>query len=245
MRSPAFALAAALLVTSACIGSIDDSGDGAGDDHVAALFALGVNPSGSSAVFFVENAQWADLHYRVNGGQQLNVRMQVTNNHNTYTVGNLVAGDVIDYNFTYFDLACPCARDSAAARYVHGGGQPLPPDAGVPPQTPDAGPVVPPLPGVNPYPIPAPPTGGTTGGTDRSGSVAPLFPAGTALEAPTVVDTGSALVTKVGDRVPPPPPTPASRSSASTTTSCRSTSSIAPTRSRSSTTSPRAATRSR
>jgi CxxC motif-containing protein (DUF1111 family) len=201
MRSPAFALAAALLVTSACIGSIDDSGDGAGDDHVAALFALGVNPSGSSAVFFVENAQWADLHYRVNGGQQLNVRMQVTNNHNTYTVGNLVAGDVIDYNFTYFDLACPCARDSAAARYVHGGGQPLPPDAGVPPQTPDAGPVVPPLPGVNPYPIPAPPTGGTTGGTDRSGSVAPLFPAGTTLEAPTVVDTGSALVTRVGDRV--------------------------------------------
>jgi CxxC motif-containing protein (DUF1111 family) len=201
MRSPVHALALALLLTSACVTSLDDTGDDTGEGSLNAVLALGVNPAGTTAVFFVENAQWADLHYRVNGGQQLNVRMAVTNNRNTYTVGNLVAGDTIDYNFTYFDLACPCARDSAAARYVHGGGGPTPGiDAGVPP-APDAGPVTPPLPGVNPYPVPAPPTGGTTGGTDRSGSVAPLFPAGTALEAPTVVDTGSALVTKVGDRV--------------------------------------------
>ena len=49
----------------------------------------GVNGSGGNAVFFVDNASWADLHYRVNGGQPLNVRMSVSNNHNEYVVGNL------------------------------------------------------------------------------------------------------------------------------------------------------------
>jgi CxxC motif-containing protein (DUF1111 family) len=148
----------------------------------------GVNGSGTNAVFFVDNASWADLHFRVNGGQQLNVRMSVSNNHNEYVVGNLANGAVIDYNFTYFDLACPCAHDSPAARYLHGGTT-APPDAGTP------------NPGVTAYPVPTLAGGPLTGGSDRSGSVVPLFGSGTTLEPATVIETPQAIITRVGDRV--------------------------------------------
>jgi hypothetical protein len=104
-------------------GSDEDGGTPSPDMARPPLTGYGAYPMGSSAVFFVENADWADLHYKLNGGGQLNVRMthNATTNHNEYTVGPLSAGAVIEYNFTYFDLSCPCAKDSPVATYTHAG----------------------------------------------------------------------------------------------------------------------------
>jgi hypothetical protein len=194
MRLDRLLLALCLGLAAGCAPSSDDE---LAPESAAIASGYGVNGSGASAIFFVDNAQWADLHYTVNGGQPLNVRMAVNGTHNEYTVSGLSAGATIDYNFTYFDLACPCAKDSPAAHYVHGGTTP-------PPNPPDAGtsnPPPPPPTGVTAYPTPSIPVTPPTGGSDQSGSVVPLFSGATALEPATVVDTGSALVTRVGDRV--------------------------------------------
>ena len=55
---------------------------------------MGVTPGATSAVFFVDNAAWADIHYRVNSGPQLNYRMAVAGTHNTYTINGLTTGTV-------------------------------------------------------------------------------------------------------------------------------------------------------
>src|SRR4051795_10735685 len=51
-------------------------------------------PSSTSLQFYVNSAPWADLHYTVNGGAQLNVRMTVSGANNTYTVSGLSTGAV-------------------------------------------------------------------------------------------------------------------------------------------------------
>ncbi|WNG49433.1 c-type cytochrome [Archangium minus] len=155
------------------------------DDSLAATY--GVQPSGSSAIFYVDTTSWADIHYRLNNGGQLNVRMTVTNGRNQYTVSNLSSGNVIDYNFTYWDTACNCARDTPAARYTHGtvvdGGTG---DGGTDGGTGD---------------------GGTDGGTGDGGTdggianIVPLFNSSTPLEPALVEDTPQALITRVGERV--------------------------------------------
>jgi beta-glucanase (GH16 family) len=61
----------------------------------------GVNVASSSSVqFFVHGAVWADLHYQVNGGGQLNVRMNVSGTNHSFDVGGLAAGAVVRYFFT-------------------------------------------------------------------------------------------------------------------------------------------------
>src|ERR1044071_7765980 len=103
------------------------------------MSTYGVQGSGSSAIFYVDTTSWADIHYTLNNGGQLNVRMTVTNGRNQYTVSNLVSGDVINYNFTYWDVSCNCARDTPAARYTHGSSSTdAGTDAGTPPPA-DAG----------------------------------------------------------------------------------------------------------
>ncbi|RKG99866.1 thiol oxidoreductase [Corallococcus sp. CA053C] len=149
-------------------------------DSEAATY--GVTPSGSSAIFYVDTTDWADIHYKLNNGQQLNIRMAVTGGRNQYTVTGLVAGNFIDYNYTYWDVSCACARDTAVTRYTHTGGTTPPVDAGTPPVdagTPDAGP---------------PPNG-------DAGPVVPLFTSATALEPATIETTSTAIITRVGDRV--------------------------------------------
>ncbi|MCE9578784.1 MAG: c-type cytochrome [Deltaproteobacteria bacterium] len=161
--------------------------------------AIGVYPRATSAVFYVDNASWADIHFRINGGGQLNYRMAVSGTHNEYTINGLTAGTVVDYSFTYFDLGCPCAKDSPWFKYTHGGAPPPPVDAGIPV---DAAPPVdapPSTPGA--YPVPTIPPGPTTGGSDLSGTAQPLYPSTTTLEPATVIDTPSALITRFGDRV--------------------------------------------
>jgi CxxC motif-containing protein (DUF1111 family) len=158
---------------------------------------FGVSGSGSSALFFVNDAAWADLHYRLDNAGQLNVRMAVANGRNEYTVGGLVNGSRIDYQFTYWDGACNCAIDTAFATYTHSTG--TPPDAGTPDAAPppDAGAAG----GGGNYPDPPPPTAPLTGGTDGRGRVVALFPGGTPLEPATVEQTATAIITRVGDRV--------------------------------------------
>ncbi|WP_164020169.1 di-heme oxidoredictase family protein [Pyxidicoccus trucidator] len=151
---------------------------------VAALFAsdsfaatYGATQSGSSAIFYVDTTSWADIHYTKNNGGQLNFRMAIVNGRNEYTVTGLVAGDFIDYSFTYWDVSCNCARDTSWTRYTHSGTPPPPVDSGT---GTDAG-----------QPPPPPPLG----------DIVPLFNNTTPLEAATVENTATAIITRVGDRV--------------------------------------------
>jgi beta-glucanase (GH16 family) len=56
--------------------------------------------STTSVQFWVNDAPWADLHYQINGGGQLNVRMAVAGTNNTYNVTAVPAGAVVRYFFT-------------------------------------------------------------------------------------------------------------------------------------------------
>jgi beta-glucanase (GH16 family) len=56
--------------------------------------------SPSSVRFHVNDAPWADLHYQVNGGIQLNVRMNPSGNNHTYDVSGVPSGATVRYFFT-------------------------------------------------------------------------------------------------------------------------------------------------
>jgi beta-glucanase (GH16 family) len=61
----------------------------------------GVNVTSASSVqFFVHDASWADLHYQINGGGQLNVRMTPNGVNHSFDVGGLATGAVVRYFFT-------------------------------------------------------------------------------------------------------------------------------------------------
>jgi len=61
----------------------------------------GVNTTSSSSVqFFVHGADWADLHYQINGGGQVNVRMTPSGTNHSFDVVGLANGAVIRYFFT-------------------------------------------------------------------------------------------------------------------------------------------------
>ena len=48
--------------------------------------------SSTSVQFWVNDAPWADLHYQINGGTQLNVRMVANGNNHTFDVSPVAAG---------------------------------------------------------------------------------------------------------------------------------------------------------
>jgi hypothetical protein len=54
---------------------------------------------------YVNNAPWADAHYTVNNGAQINVRMTVSGTNNLYTVSGLKIGDVVRYFYTIGNTA--------------------------------------------------------------------------------------------------------------------------------------------
>ena len=55
----------------------------------------------SSAQFFANNAPWTDVHYTINGGSQLNIRMtHNADNSNTYNITSIPAGAVVRFSFT-------------------------------------------------------------------------------------------------------------------------------------------------
>lgn len=61
----------------------------------------GYTISGNSVTFYAKNAPWADIHYTVNNGGQMNVRMtHNADNSNTYVVNDLPSGAVINFSYT-------------------------------------------------------------------------------------------------------------------------------------------------
>nr|7R1N_AAA Chain AAA, Beta-1,3-glucanase bglH [Paenibacillus illinoisensis]7R1N_BBB Chain BBB, Beta-1,3-glucanase bglH [Paenibacillus illinoisensis]7R1N_CCC Chain CCC, Beta-1,3-glucanase bglH [Paenibacillus illinoisensis]7R1N_DDD Chain DDD, Beta-1,3-glucanase bglH [Paenibacillus illinoisensis]7R3T_A Chain A, Beta-1,3-glucanase bglH [Paenibacillus illinoisensis]7R3T_B Chain B, Beta-1,3-glucanase bglH [Paenibacillus illinoisensis] len=79
----------------------------------------GLKKIGDDLLFYVNGATFADLHYKVNNGGQLNVAMAPTGNGNyTYPVHNLKHGDTVEYFFTY--NPGQGALDTPWQTYVHG-----------------------------------------------------------------------------------------------------------------------------
>jgi len=63
----------------------------------------GLRESGTDTLeFSVNSTGWADLHYRVNGGDPITVRMHQADGENRFTLGALSEGDSVEYAFTYF-----------------------------------------------------------------------------------------------------------------------------------------------
>lgn len=79
----------------------------------------GVTQSGSTATFYVNNAEFADIHYIVNDGAQNNVGMTNTSgtSNYTYNLSNLNPGDVVKYFFTYKPMGAG-ALDTAWFTYT-------------------------------------------------------------------------------------------------------------------------------
>ncbi|MDO3388489.1 di-heme oxidoredictase family protein [Gilvimarinus sp. SDUM040013] len=160
-------------------------------------------PGAGSLEFYLNTADWADLHYTVNGGGQINVAMMQASGRNTYSANGFSSGDVIDYSFTYWNANLAGAVDSPWASYTVGNGS-----------NPDPGP--------DPDPTPTDSDGdgvvnaqdqcpGTPAGTSVDGNgcplttppgaqVVPLFDQNTPLEPVIVYDRGDALVTRFSDR---------------------------------------------
>ncbi|MEF2966568.1 glycoside hydrolase family 16 protein [Paenibacillus sp. M1] len=79
----------------------------------------GLKKTGDNLLFYVNGATFADLHYKINNGVQLNVAMTSTGNGNyTYAVNNLQQGDTVEYFFTY--NPGQGALDTPWQTYVHG-----------------------------------------------------------------------------------------------------------------------------
>lgn len=80
----------------------------------------GLKKTANNLQFYVNGATFADLHYKINGGGQINVAMTSTGNGNfTYPLLNLQQGDTVEYSFTY--NPGQGALDTPWQTYVHGG----------------------------------------------------------------------------------------------------------------------------
>ncbi|WHX46984.1 glycoside hydrolase family 16 protein [Paenibacillus woosongensis] len=79
----------------------------------------GLKKTGDNLQFYVHGATFADLHYKVNNGGQMNVAMNSTGNGNyTYPLNNLQHGDTVEYFFTY--NPGQGALDTPWFTYIHG-----------------------------------------------------------------------------------------------------------------------------
>lgn len=79
----------------------------------------GLKKSGNNLLFYVNGATFADLHYKINNGGQLNVAMNPIGSGNyTYPFNNVKHGDTIEYFFTY--NPGQGALDTPWQTYVHG-----------------------------------------------------------------------------------------------------------------------------
>lgn len=166
--------------------------------------AFGVAQTGADSVrFFVNSSGWADVHYHVNNGGQINVAMQQAGGVNSYLVSGLAPGTVLTYFFTYWDTANGYAIDTAQQSFTlsaNGGG--TNPDPGGPNPDPGQdsdGDGVPDAQDNCP---------GTPAGTPVNANgcpltalnVVPLYNAATPLESAIQYDRGDALVTRFSDR---------------------------------------------
>ncbi|WP_440905995.1 di-heme oxidoredictase family protein [Catenovulum sp. SX2] len=81
--------------------------------------ACGIQAATDTSLTFYCNAQWADLHYRINNGGQLNVMMSSNGSQMLYTVDNINPGDSLWYFFTHEDNGL--AKDTDAQTYTFAG----------------------------------------------------------------------------------------------------------------------------
>lgn len=93
-------------------------GGGGGTDPTPTGPTWVSQPSATTLQFNTSTGSWADVHYTVNNGPQQNVRMRLDGNTNTYMAGGLKIGDVVRYNFTYWDTARNYAVDTAWQSYT-------------------------------------------------------------------------------------------------------------------------------
>lgn len=78
----------------------------------------GLKKTGNDIEFYVKNATFADLHYKLNNGGQINVAMISDGNRNyTYSLKNLNYGDKVEYFFTY--NPGQGALDTQTFTYIH------------------------------------------------------------------------------------------------------------------------------
>lgn len=85
----------------------------------------GLKKTDDNLLFYVNGATFADLHYNINNGGQMNVAMISDGNGNyTYPVNNLQAGDTVEYFFTY--NPGQGALDTPWQTYIHGVTQGVP-----------------------------------------------------------------------------------------------------------------------
>ena len=64
----------------------------------------GISQTGTTAAqLYVNTTHWADAHYIINGGGQLNVAMMLQDGRRVVNLSNLPAGATIQYRFTYFN----------------------------------------------------------------------------------------------------------------------------------------------
>src|SRR3954465_11192401 len=67
----------------------------------AAAATSGVTTTSSTSVqFWVHDAPWADIHYQINGGTQLNFQVTPNGTNHTWDVTGIAAGAVVRYFFT-------------------------------------------------------------------------------------------------------------------------------------------------
>lgn len=79
----------------------------------------GLKKSGDNLMFYVNGATFADLHYKINNGTQMNVAMTSDGSGSyTYPVNHLQPGDTVEYFFTY--NPGQGALDTPWQTYVHG-----------------------------------------------------------------------------------------------------------------------------
>jgi CxxC motif-containing protein (DUF1111 family) len=154
----------------------------------------------SSAQFFANNAPWADLHYTLNGGGQLNIRMtHNADNTNTYSVTSIPAGAVVRF-FMTIGLAAGGQVDTAWAQFncCTVGVSSAPASSAAPSSTASV----------------ASSKSSTSSSVSSSqasvassasssvalGTIVPLYNNTTALESVIQFDRGDALVTRISDR---------------------------------------------
>ncbi len=75
--------------------------------------------SSSSVRFWVNTASWADVHYTINGGTQLNYRMTASGTNHTYDVTGVPSGATVRYFFT-IGRTTGGAVDTAWAQFTMG-----------------------------------------------------------------------------------------------------------------------------
>jgi len=74
--------------------------------------------SATTLQFNTTTGSWADVHYTVNNGTPMNVRMTLSGSTNTYSIGGLKSHDVVTYSFTYWDTTKNYAVDTALQSFT-------------------------------------------------------------------------------------------------------------------------------